>query len=131
MLENLERILEVRFPSKGNLPVQATALLHADADGAEATATSVECSICYSSLQSFALVPDSSSGAPKRRKQLEKPGDLASVPRTTCCNSKCNHVYHAACVRIWLSSLSNCKVSFGTMYGTCPYCASELQIADV
>ena len=51
-----------------------------------------------------------------------------SNPDFVCSNSKCGKLFHKSCIREWLKSLSSSKISFGTVYGTCPNCSSSLTI---
>lgn len=47
-----------------------------------------------------------------------------------CTNSKCSHFYHVDCIRAWLQSVVNSKLSFGILYGLCPYCGSNIEIPE-
>jgi hypothetical protein len=67
------------------------------------------CSICY-------CEEDISS----TRKQAEL---------VTCSNRRCHHMYHSDCLRGWLHASGSCKVSFGIVFGTCPYCSTSIEVA--
>lgn len=69
---------------------------------------STDCSICYNQFASYSLRDE--------------------VAVIKCSNEKCSNVFHAPCAREWLVSLSSSKIMFGTLYGACPYCGSELQV---
>lgn len=45
-----------------------------------------------------------------------------------CCNKACSKKFHNDCLSEWLQSLPTAKHSFGTIYGSCPYCSSDISI---
>lgn len=67
----------------------------------------VECGICYAyRLDDDGLVPD-----------------------RVCDNARCSRPFHARCLHEWLSALPSSRKSFGTVFGTCPYCSEPVTVA--
>lgn len=51
-----------------------------------------------------------------------------SVPDQACGNPRCCKIYHFSCLVDWLRSLASSKTSFGTMFGSCPYCQEAISV---
>lgn len=97
--------------------------------------STAECSICYSAH----IIDDPVYNG--KRKRADR--DAALVPDIenrkvagqsssfiSCLNSRCRKLYHKECVNSWLKSLPGVKRSFGTIFGTCPYCADILEVSE-
>jgi hypothetical protein len=82
------------------------------------SASAAICDICYG-LEGW-------QGGVRGKAQDASPP--SQQPSVTCKNRKCRHVYHDACIREWLLATSACKVSFGVLFGTCPYCGAALEL---
>ena len=121
---NLESILETQFPSPSTTRREEFA---------------TECGICYayrlnssdgkgetqSQGGSGAEPTSDGQGAAKRRRQ-ESLGDTSNVPDTACSNPKCSRPFHRTCLFEWLRSDPTSRISFDTVFGTCPYCSSPI-----
>ena len=79
----------------------------------------VECSICYT----FSL---ENSDFSKRSLQAG-----AIVPDQVCLNPKCSRMYHYCCLMDWFQSLPSSRTSFGSIFGSCPYCLEQMAIKTV
>ena len=51
-----------------------------------------------------------------------------SVPDQACGNSRCSKIYHFSCLVDWFHSLPSSKTSFGTLFGSCPYCQEAISV---
>ena len=66
---------------------------------------SVECGVCYSYM-------------------------LDDTPPTQACNNQhCGQVYHLSCIVDWLQALPDCRRSFDTIFGECPYCSNVMSVS--
>ncbi|CAF0819887.1 unnamed protein product [Brachionus calyciflorus] len=63
----------------------------------------IECGICYSFL-------------------LNNQG-----PSLYCETQSCNKPFHEQCLHEWLKNSTNCKIYFGFMFGSCPYCSESIK----
>jgi E3 ubiquitin-protein ligase FANCL len=109
--ENLEAMLEQPLPSK-----------HASTEAGAGAALCEECGICYS----YALAAGATAAATTEAAPTHVGGTV--VPDQACPNPKCCKMYHATCLVDWLQSLPNSKSSFGTVFGTCPYCSEPISV---
>jgi hypothetical protein len=124
--QNLETIFKI--------DLAATKKVHGGFVDIDLSSTA-ECAICYSAHtiddpvkygkrkradREAALAPDIAN-----RKVAEQSGYFIS-----CLNSKCKKHYHKECVNSWLKSLPGVKRSFGTIFGTCPYCADVIEVSE-
>lgn len=66
-----------------------------------------ECGVCYSY-------------------QLTTPDGVSSFPDQVCSNPKCARIFHYDCLINWLQSVPTNKSSFGTIFGSCPYCQEPI-----
>jgi E3 ubiquitin-protein ligase FANCL len=117
-----------------------------------------ECGICYSyqlavggkgmptsesSLASVSMPPSSSSsrgsalsprGTGDLHRQLQpKPqpqegAEMMITPDQMCLNRKCGRLFHTACLISWLQAVPTNKTSFGTLFGSCPYCSESISV---
>ena len=96
---------------------------------------SEECGICYA----YAIPSDKadqpilSRGAefPSSNNQpsnSSKTKHAISVPDQACANTRCCKIYHFSCLVDWLQALPSSKTSFGTLFGSCPYCQEALSV---
>jgi E3 ubiquitin-protein ligase FANCL len=70
---------------------------------------SSECGVCYC----YQLTsPDGTSPS--------------SFPDQICSNLRCARVFHYDCLITWLQSVPTNKSSFGTIFGSCPYCQEPI-----
>lgn len=118
--ENIEILLGFPLPSR---------------ETATSDNLSEECGICYAYsivVTSGAVNSDSSSHNENNR--TSHVSDIATktqntaVPDQICSNTKCCKVYHSSCLVDWLHSLASCKTSFGTIFGSCPYCQEAISV---
>lgn len=103
-----------------------------------------ECGICYS-YQLAVLGPrvppswqqqhvSSSGGTPSstssggQHKAPSSGGDVAPTPDQICLNRKCGRLFHTACLVGWLQAVPTNKTSFGTLFGSCPYCSESISV---
>ncbi|KAF0700142.1 Aste57867_9330 [Aphanomyces stellatus] len=86
--KNLERVLNVRFPS----PKSAAA----------AADLAIECGICYAH-------------------RLD-----GRIPDRVCDSANCARGFHDTCLLEWLQSIPTSRKSFGTIFGSCPYCRAPI-----
>lgn len=66
---------------------------------------SLECGVCYSY-------------------KLEN----GEIPTKSCEHAPCGRSFHFTCLHEWLRSLPSSRMSFGTIFGTCPYCTSPITV---
>lgn len=67
-----------------------------------------ECAICYSDE----LVNEGTG--------------MTEHPDVPCDNESCGRLYHLSCLREWLTSLPDSRITFDCILGTCPYCKQPL-----
>jgi E3 ubiquitin-protein ligase FANCL len=105
--DNLETLLCLEFPKKHSKNVEIF---------------TVECGICYT----YAI----SVTGEDPLDQLMTGGATASaaIPEHTCSNEKCGKSYHYSCLLDWLQSLPSSRTSFGTTFGSCPYCSEAISV---
>ena len=94
--ENLEDVLGVALPLRSALAA------------GEGESFLLECGICYSYSHAHTA------------------GGGSSIPDQACPNAKCGRVYHNSCLVDWLQSVPSSRSSFGTTFGSCPYCGEWL-----
>jgi E3 ubiquitin-protein ligase FANCL len=77
---------------------------------AEATdpTPAAECAICYSD------------------ELINEGTGMVEYPDVPCDNESCGRLYHQSCLREWLTSLPDSRISFDCILGTCPYCKQPL-----
>ncbi|KAL4238304.1 hypothetical protein ACF0H5_003016 [Mactra antiquata] len=92
LLENLQLLLNVKFPSPTNTSKEEF---------------STECGICYS-----------------YRMDTE-------IPDEVCNDARCAQAFHTSCLIEWLRALPNCRQSFNTIFGNCPYCEKAMTVKMV
>lgn len=125
--ENLEVLLETRLPSPSTAPREEL---------------TTECAICYSYVIEEPGMPSLRRGHPKCHCHDivvwfslmslllagQTGGQHTLIPDYVCANSRCNRSFHRRCVLEWLQALPSARVSFDTMFGSCPYCSSGIAI---
>lgn len=96
-----------------------------------------ECGICYTySIASAPSDISSSSSAASithfrpsvSNSKISTARPAVSVPDQACSNPKCCKIYHFSCLVDWLQSLPTSKTSFGTLFGSCPYCQEAISV---
>jgi E3 ubiquitin-protein ligase FANCL len=121
--ENLEKVLGIELPNK-NIDSSANENL------------CEECGICYT-YSIFKLSDESSSNLASNKDkklppnsfiQTDSTATAVSVPDQACSNKKCCKIYHFNCLVDWLQSLPSSKTSFGTLFGSCPYCQEAISV---
>ncbi len=87
-----------------------------------------ECGICYS----FTTASDSDStdrGDSSTHNVTNNTSfDGSSMPDIVCPNANCSKMYHRRCLVEWLHAVPTSKSSFGTIFGSCPYCNEWLSV---
>ncbi|ELR23431.1 Fanconi anemia, complementation group L family protein [Acanthamoeba castellanii str. Neff] len=105
--ENLNANLDLWDEGQA-LHVNLGRVLGCELPGKEAAATgdraSIGCGICYA---------------------LRFKGD---IPTVLCSLASCNKAFHEACLVEWLRVLPSTRQSFGTLFGTCPYCSTQIVV---
>lgn len=108
--QNLEAVLGVQFCKRDEGAMSAESL-------------QVECGICYSysiaSNTTSSILQGSGRGVG---------GSSTSIPDQMCPNPKCMRLYHVSCLVDWLQALPSTRSSFGSLFGTCPYCQDPLAV---
>lgn len=97
----------------------------------------MECAICYTYALEVTNKVDKrithsdhlNDGQRDRLVDNKIDGNLMiSVPDQTCRYEKCGRSYHHACLLDWLRSLPSTRNSFGTLFGSCPYCQQSISV---
>jgi E3 ubiquitin-protein ligase FANCL len=70
----------------------------------------VECGICYA------------------HRIVNEEGEESVIPSITCSSTNCARSYHDSCLSEWLQSLPGANISFGRIFGTCPYCCDSISV---
>jgi len=52
----------------------------------------------------------------------------ARMPDQVCPNSNCGKMFHKHCLVEWLHAVPSSRSSFGTIFGSCPYCYERLSV---
>jgi len=52
----------------------------------------------------------------------------AQMPDQVCPNSQCGKMFHKNCLVEWLRAVPSSRSSFGTIFGSCPYCCERLSV---
>lgn len=110
--ENLQVILDIDLPKRDKDPVVNSEF-------------SSECGICYThsiSASHTAAGDDRGSSGSK---------DRSLFPDQMCPNPKCSKMYHHVCILDWFQSLPSSRISFGKMFGQCPYCNESITIQSL
>lgn len=119
---NIEALLEVPLPTKTTENGASDYLCE-------------ECGICYAYS-----IPSDKCDQPNLYRGSEfqssshqsldssKVKQSISVPDQACGNTKCCKIYHFSCLVDWLQALPSSKTSFGTLFGSCPYCQESLSV---
>ena len=109
--ENLRAILNVDLPKRDKDP-----LINSE--------FSSECGICYtySIPSSISVGNDIAPEEGKNRSQF---------PDQICPNPNCSKIYHHVCILDWLQSLPSSRISFGKIFGQCPYCNESITIESL
>lgn len=109
--ENLERCFGFALPS----PVTT-----------EQTDYLVECGVCYAhriSIDNTADADDDDEDG-----ETEETTKKTAIPDVACSNSNCGRSYHESCLSEWLHSIPGAKISFGRIFGQCPYCCDSISV---
>ena len=54
--------------------------------------------------------------------------NINNIPDIICNNEKCGKSFHTVCIIEWLTSIPTSRTSFGTLFGTCPYCQEAISV---
>jgi len=81
-----------------------------------------ECGICYSyalrgSVEGSGVGGGGGGGGGEQQ---------SSIPDQACPNPRCGRMYHNPCLAEWLQAVPSSRTSFGTTFGSCPYCGEML-----
>jgi hypothetical protein len=117
--QNIEAVLGLRLPKKGDAACLYGHNAASSSEGIylEDNNSDNNCAYCFLHLDSKL----------SRISVGETVRSAGSVKSVACHNGQCNKLFHVECVKEWFASLTTCKISFGKMYGTCPYCSSVLE----
>jgi E3 ubiquitin-protein ligase FANCL len=118
--ENIEIVLGFKLPSRR-------------IESSENENLCEECGICYTYSIASAVSDLSTSSITHFRPSLSNSSlptvrPAVSVPDQACSNPKCCKIYHFTCLVEWLQSLPTSKTSFGTLFGSCPYCQEAISV---
>jgi E3 ubiquitin-protein ligase FANCL len=118
--ENIEIVLGFKLPSRR-------------IESSENENLCEECGICYTYSIASAACDLSTSSITHFRPSLSNSNlptvrPTVSVPDQACSNPKCCKIYHFTCLVEWLQSLPTSKTSFGTLFGSCPYCQEAISV---
>lgn len=128
--ENIGLMLDISLPNK-------------NIDSAINQNLCEECGICYtysistgaetsssesSNFSSFLSTAKNSRNDNRNKSLPISTVSAVAVPDQACSNSKCCKIYHFTCLVDWLQSLPNSMTSFGTLFGSCPYCQEAISI---
>lgn len=106
---NLEAVLGVTLPLRSQQ--QQSGQGHA---AGEETFLA-ECGICYSYALRGAVEGGEVGGK-----------SSSTIPDQPCPNPRCGRMYHNPCLAEWLQAVPSSRTSFGTTFGSCPYCGEML-----
>jgi E3 ubiquitin-protein ligase FANCL len=120
--ENLENVLGMSLPRK-----------EGKADGQSSSRSSSEplveeCGICYTYAVPLDVDIGGSSSGTGTAGAEQNNSHRSAIPDQVCPNPKCCKNYHCSCLIDWLQALPNSKTSFGTLFGSCPYCQEPLSV---
>ena len=95
-----------------------------------------ECGICYSNQLNNSsiygkLSAKRTDSCPNTRGKLSGvlPSPIDSTgPDQMCLNRKCGRLFHTECLVSWLQAVPTSKISFGTLFGNCPYCSESISV---
>jgi E3 ubiquitin-protein ligase FANCL len=89
-----------------------------------------ECGICYSYEREMPVASDrdrSTTNLPSSGGSGSG-GSGGTLPEQVCPNAKCGKMFHASCLLEWLQAVPSSRMSFGTVFGSCPYCHEWLSV---
>ncbi|KAG1664605.1 hypothetical protein FOA52_004480 [Chlamydomonas sp. UWO 241] len=118
--ENLEALLDVRLPPpRQPLPGPGHQAHHAAGAEGDGGDDGAECAICYAYR-----LPRSSGGGDGGG------GDAGAsdTPDVHCPTACCGRPFHTACLLEWLRGLPDSALSFGMLFGKCPYCSNAVSV---
>ena len=84
--------------------------------GGEPVEYVTECGICYSFNGS---------------EHETDPDPEMHMPDQVCPNAQCGKMFHKNCLVEWLRAVPSSRRSFGTIFGSCPYCCARLSVSSV
>jgi len=56
-------------------------------------------------------------------------GAASYSPDVSCQIIKCGRTFHSKCLAEWLQSIPSVRRSFGTLFGSCPYCSTAIAVS--
>ena len=56
---------------------------------------------------------------------------VGGMPDHVCSNENCGKMYHRRCLVEWLQAVPSSRSSFGTIFGSCPYCAEMVSVENI
>jgi len=141
--ENLELVLGVTLPAprsnsdnsgaSGDGKKRARSRREGEGDSANAEEEEfvTECGICYAFNSS-----DSSDSSGSCRttyntsthEQAHVQTHAQTLPDQVCPNANCGKMYHRRCLTEWLQAVPSSKQSFGSVFGSCPYCNAWISV---
>ena len=87
-----------------------------------------ECGICYSYRLHVAKEKTLNDEEEKNSEGSERQSCL--TPNIACENKKCGRPFHSKCLVEWLQSIPTVRRSFGTLFGSCPYCSTAIAVSS-
>jgi len=85
----------------------------------------IECGICYTHRL---LLDDDENKNVNENEVKEANQNKPQLPDIMCGNIKCARGYHESCLFEWLHSSPSARMSFGRLFGKCPYCCETLSV---
>ena len=117
---NVQNVLDLTLPPKGE---------DVGEGGEQGLTSGFECSICYS------LSPPNQTNSKMEEEEDEVRGDESEDNQlgeqggfVYCKDERCGRSFHPSCLAQWLQALPDSHSSFGSLFGSCPYCSSQIFI---
>jgi len=85
-----------------------------------------ECGICYS-YRLRKVRKNNENG--ESSSSSSSSGAASYTPDVSCENKKCGRPFHSKCLAEWLQSIPSVRRSFGTLFGSCPYCSTAIAVS--
>ena len=126
------QVIFLGVESRAQVRLQCSAAEIAQMNGDAESGHNQECAICYTYRLPLAG-PDTGDGGSSAMATEPAANDpsvpaAGRIPDEVCGGVQCGRSFHRNCLVEWLRSVPGHRQSFGTLFGTCPYCTGKISV---